>query len=42
MYYNLDEISHQIEQLEQRIEELRFSPVINADGDIVSYDDLED
>jgi len=34
------EVYEQIERLNQQIEELHYSPVLNSDGEIVSYADL--
>jgi len=39
--YDPDEIQRRIEELEQKIQELLFLPVINPNGEIVSYADLE-
>ena len=36
-----DEIFRQIEKLQQQIQELLFSPVVNSEGEVVSYADLE-
>ena len=41
MVYEPDEIQQLIEELEQKIQELLSLPVLNDEGDIVSYADLE-
>ncbi|MCD8488251.1 MAG: hypothetical protein LRZ84_16305 [Desertifilum sp.] len=48
MNYNVDEIAQMIAECqehkklpEQYIRELRYSPVVDAEGNIVSYADLE-
>lgn len=41
LVHDPDEIRRQIEELEQKIQELLFLPVINSDGEIISYADLE-
>ncbi len=42
MVYDPEEIRQQIEQYEQKIEELNYSPVSNSDGEIISYADFID
>jgi hypothetical protein len=37
--YDPDEIQRRIEELGQRIDELLYKPVLNSDGDVVSYTD---
>ncbi len=41
MSYNPDDIFHQIEKLQQQIQDLLLSPVVNSEGEVVSYADLE-
>jgi hypothetical protein len=38
---NADEIFLQIEKLQQQIQDLLSSPVVNSEGEVVSYADLE-
>ncbi len=40
--YSPDEIRRRIEELLRKVEEFRFMPVLNEEGEIVSYADLYD
>jgi hypothetical protein len=42
LVYDPDEVRRQIEQLQQNIQELLYLPVLNSDGEIVSYADLDE